>query len=293
MENPDVRDTALIRPGLVLHIPERGEAPSRPPVQYARAEADLPPPVISEPAHTRAPTRVATNQSDEVQTQRVHFTSGSNSATIEDSISGYEIIDYVLRAQRGQSINVSMATQNNSNYFNVLPPNGNGYALFNGSVSGDTFESVLPETGDYTVRVYLMRAAARRGEKADYRLEMTIDTPAADTGSANGDTSAAQRAGSGNYDATGSMPCAQVAGQPLQNCQFGVSREGSGSATVVVTRPDGSTRALFFIHGRFNSADTSQADGYPEYSATRSSDVTIVRVGEEIYQVDDAVLFGG
>ena len=113
------------------------------------------------------------------------------------------------------------------------------------------------------------------------------------SGGSSSYTSSAERAGMGQADATGRIPCAQYAGQPTRQCDFRVAREGNGTATVVVTKPDGVTRALFFEDGRFLSADTSQADGYPEYSATRSGDMSIVRVGEERYEIPDAVIFGG
>lgn len=106
-------------------------------------------------------------------------------------------------------------------------------------------------------------------------------------------TSSAERAGMGQADATGRIPCAQYAGQTMRQCDFRVTREGNGTATIVVTKPDGVTRALFFENGRFLSADTSQADGYPEYGASRSGDLSIVRVGEERYEVPDAVIYGG
>jgi hypothetical protein len=47
--------------------------------------------------------------------------------------------------------------------------------MFIGSTSGKQFEGMLPASGDYKVRVYLMRNAARRDEVANYRLEMIID----------------------------------------------------------------------------------------------------------------------
>ena len=47
--------------------------------------------------------------------------------------------------------------------------------MFVGSTSGNQFEGRLPASGDYKVRVYLMRSAARRDEIANYRLEMIID----------------------------------------------------------------------------------------------------------------------
>ena len=36
--------------------------------------------------------------------------------------------------------------------------------MFVGSISGNQFEGRLPASGDYKVRVYLMRSAARRDE---------------------------------------------------------------------------------------------------------------------------------
>jgi hypothetical protein len=61
-------------------------------------------------------------------------------------------------------------------YFNVLVPGGDS-ALFVGSTSGETFEGTLPADGDYTVRTYLMRNAARRGESSDYTLDIRIAAP--------------------------------------------------------------------------------------------------------------------
>jgi len=112
---------------------------------------------------------------DDIRTERVQFHKGANSATVEGSIKGYEGVDYVLGAKAGQSMNVSMATDNGANYFNIIAPGKADEAMFIGSTSGKQFEGVLPASGDYKVRVYLMRNAARRDEVANYRLEMIID----------------------------------------------------------------------------------------------------------------------
>lgn len=111
---------------------------------------------------------------DDIRVERVHFAKGASSAVVEGSITGYEIVDYVLGAGSGQSMNVSMATDNGANYFNILAPGETEVALFNGSLNENQFEGVLPASGDYKVRVYLMRSAARRKEVAKYRLEMII-----------------------------------------------------------------------------------------------------------------------
>jgi len=103
----------------------------------------------------------------------------------------------------------------------------------------------------------------------------------------------ALRAGQGIFDAAGIMPCAQGEGAPMARCVFGVAREGGGSATVVVTKPDGVERALFFVDGAFLSADSSQAGGSFEASATRQADLHFLSVDSERYEVSDAALFGG
>jgi Bacterial SH3 domain len=110
---------------------------------------------------------------------------------------------------------------------------------------------------------------------------------------ATGPDDSALRAGQGDFDATGQTPCAQFRGQPMGQCDFGVARAGGGDATVVVTRPDGTTRAIFFGNGKAIGADTSQADGYPEFSAERESDLNLIRIGDERYEIPDAVALGG
>ena len=111
---------------------------------------------------------------DDIRTERVHFKPGASGATIQGKIKGYEIVDYVIEAGKGQQMKVSMATDNLSSYFNILPPGESDVAMFVGSTSGNQFEGALAKSGAYKVRVYMMRSAARREEVAKYRLEMSI-----------------------------------------------------------------------------------------------------------------------
>jgi hypothetical protein len=53
--------------------------------------------------------------SEDTRKERVHFKKGATSATVEDSIKGCQSVDYVLGARAGQSMNVSMATDNSAN----------------------------------------------------------------------------------------------------------------------------------------------------------------------------------
>jgi len=112
--------------------------------------------------------------SDEIKKVRVQFDSGASSKTVESSITGRETVDYLLNVKEGQPMNISMATQNTSAYFNIMEPGEENEAIYNGSINGNQFEGTAAKSGDYTIRVYMMRSAARRGEKADYRLEMIV-----------------------------------------------------------------------------------------------------------------------
>jgi hypothetical protein len=114
-----------------------------------------------------------------------------------------------------------------------------------------------------------------------------------DGSAAMGPDDSALRAGQGQFDATGPLPCAFAAGQPMGQCEFGVARAGGGYATVDVRKPDGRTRTIYFRMGRPIGADLSQADGSQHFRATRRGDMYEIEAGNERYEIIDAVVFGG
>ncbi len=233
----------------------------------------------------------ATARSD-IRTERVQFSKGANSAVVESSIKGYQTVDYVLRTREGQSMNISMATKHTATYFNILAPGENEVAMYNGSIGEghglNQFEGVAPKSGDYKIRVYMMRSAARRNEVAKYRLEMIVDGSGVRPGAPAGDA----KVPGTNYHATGDIPCSMGAGQPSGSCPFGVSREGSGNGMVTVTKPDGRKRVIFFEKGRATGYDSSQADP-GEFRSSHEGDLTTVRIGNERYEIADALINGG
>ena len=81
-------------------------------------------------------------------------------------------------------------------------------------------------------------------------------------------------------------------GAPTGSCPAGVKRTGSGSAMVTVTKPDGRTRTIFFDNGRATGYDQSQADP-GKFSASRQADLNIIKIGQERYEIPDALPFGG
>jgi len=86
------------------------------------------------------------------------------------------------------------------------------------------------------------------------------------------------------------VPCAQALGQPMGQCEFAVSRAGGGYATVVVDWPDGSSRAIYFRRGRPTGSDASGEAGF---DARQEGDLHLIRIGDERYEIPDAVVLGG
>jgi hypothetical protein len=162
---------------------------------------------------------------DEIRTERVQFKKGSAEAIIKNRIKGYEVVDYLLGAKAGQTMSVHLKTSNGANYFNVVPP-GSDAAIAMGELLGNKWTGTLPVDGDYTIRVYLMRSAARRNETANFTLTVGI------TGRAD-----AKVAGT-PYHATGTVPCS-VGTDPKGSaqCSFGVIRSAYGHADVYLASP--------------------------------------------------------
>ena len=95
---------------------------------------------------------------------------------VEGSIEGEEIVDYAVQGEASQTLSVDLKSANASAYFNILPEDSDE-ALFIGSTRGNVADVPLPESGAYVIRLYLMRAAARRDETATYSLAVGLNPP--------------------------------------------------------------------------------------------------------------------
>ena len=225
---------------------------------------------------------------DAIESRPLQFAKGASSATVKGSLAGDKTIDYTLRARAGQTMSVTLKTSNAANYFNVLPPGSKDVAIFVGSTSGNEWTGALPADGDYAIRVYLMRSAARRNETASYTLTVGITDGAA--ASALGAAPAGDAKVKGTpYHATGQLPCSVGSAPPgSSQCDFGVIRGRPGNAEVHVTSPGGLRRVLTFAGGQVT------ADADAKVKATRRGDLWSVDVNNhEYYRVPEAVISGG
>ena len=224
-----------------------------------------------------------------IQQKPVQFNKGETGATIKGSLKGDQIIDYQLRAGAGQAMVVKFKPSNLSAYFNVLPP-GSEEAIFIGSTSGNDFSADLKTAGVYTIRVYLMRNAARRNESVNYTLDVGISGDVKKSGSAAAPV--ASNAGPAKWDASGSVRCSSGSDKFDKQCGFRVVRDLPKKAADIwvgnVTNGEGDYRFLRYADKVFTSNDKSKL------AWQRKDDNWWVSVdGKAFYLIPDALIHGG
>lgn len=222
-----------------------------------------------------------------IKSQRVQFARGASSATIKGTIKGSQTLDYVIGARAGQTMTVNLKTAHTATYFNVLPPGSNDVAIHVGSTAGNSFKGNLAAGGDYKVRVYMMRSAARRNEVANYTLVVGVTGRPAAKPSAPASTDA--KVPGTPYHATTTVPCRSAAGQPMGSCMAGVIRKPGGQATVHLDTPDGGERYIYFTGTKATSSNASAP-----LRVQRQGDVSIISIGQyERYDIPDMLIVGG
>lgn len=227
-----------------------------------------------------------------IRKEPVHFAAGKSSAEIKAQIRGDQTVDYQLEAKAGQSMVVDFKPTNASAYYNVLPP-GSDAAIFIGSTEGNRFEGTLPADGTYTIRVYLMRNAARRNETAKYDLKMEIKggaavAPAAIAKPVDNPGSPSGTAGSGPFDQTlgllgvafhvtcrneGSMNTVRIVPAGLEKDNAPIEKEVDGSVTgaeVADLDVDGSPEVYVYVQ----SAGSGSYGSLLAYSANRKKSLS-------------------
>jgi hypothetical protein len=226
---------------------------------------------------------------DGIHQERVQFKKGATSVVIKGRLKGYSNVDYLLRAGAGQTVTVSMQRSNLANYFNVLPPGSKDVAMY-APQTGEDFKGVLPTDGDYTTRVYLVRAAARRNESSDYILTITV------TGKAFAPVPASKDAviPGTPFHASAKITCVpyieKFRDKKPQACEAFVIRRGfDGTATVEIPQENSVARRILFVNGKPVASDSP----YP-VTFSRKDDLTIVTFdNDERYEIPDALVFGG
>lgn len=103
---------------------------------------------------------------------RVRFARGSHGATVKGTVRGFAYRDFIVGASAGQTIDLRMTATGLPSVFSVFLPNGEN---LESAAETDKFSGELPDSGDYVIRVGMMRSAARRpGSVSNFTLRISI-----------------------------------------------------------------------------------------------------------------------
>ena len=120
-----------------------------------------------------AALNVLTTESAAQAKSRIRFPAGASSAAVKGTVRGYAYRDYVVRANADQTITASVSSANRYTVLTIFRPDGDN---LDGAAQRDEFSGALPVTGDYVIRVGMMRAGARRrGAVSHFTLKVSID----------------------------------------------------------------------------------------------------------------------
>jgi uncharacterized protein YraI len=90
------------------------------------------------------------------------------------------------------------------------------------------------------------------------------------------------------FDATGFVPCAAHAGQPMRQCPFGVVREGPGNAGLWISLGNKMERQILFEGGSPVATNLTET-----LSFEKTGDLFLIRVGDERFEIPEAAVSGG
>lgn len=219
----------------------------------------------------------------QIETRKITIPAGKTSTTVNSSVKGDQTIDYKVNAREGQELKVSMKTNINSNYFNVLAPGSTDEAIYIGSTEGtNKFSGTVSTSGEYVIRVYLMRSSARSNTKANFTLNVGL------TGGSSNSGGDALVSGT-PYHATGKVR-SSFGNEPKGSVMsdFGVIRKSASNAEVHVTYPKALKRVLFFDNGEWT------CPGSQGVKVSRQSGIWEVTVNDyEHYLIPDEIITGG
>jgi hypothetical protein len=216
----------------------------------------------------------------------ISFPKASETKVIKESIKGYDGVIYTFTGKRAQKVRIMLKTSHKATYFNFLPA-GSYNAIFNGSLDGNTYTGYLPDSGSYSVQVYMMRSAARRNEVANYSLSLSL------TNDPNPPKQTIFPAAPRYYDASAPLPCSTTPSSFDMTCEGIVIRDYTNrSAKFWIRSPmDASysrARAFSYTNGVFEHGENKKL------TVDRKGDESYLNLeGKMFYKIPDAFVLGG
>jgi hypothetical protein len=216
----------------------------------------------------------------------VAFARGTTRSAIKGRLSGRKSIDYLVRAAAGQTLEVSLEASNRMTYFNILPPGSTGEAMYIEGGSGRRFVGQLPADGLYTIRVYLIRAAARRNENSRFTLSTGLSGQALPPVPGKVDALIPGTP----YHAQAAIKC-EPAYTQTRSCEaFVTRRDFAGTATVEIRWDETRRRHILFVKGRPAVADVPVS---MRFTKDAQGNYMIDFDGQDRFEIPEALVFGG
>ena len=104
--------------------------------------------------------------------ERVRFPRGTHGTSVKGTVRGYAYRDYRVGVSAGQEIDISLDASEPSTVFSIVTPEGGDLLEASETTS---YHGTLITSGDYRVRVLMMRSAARRkGSLSNYTLKISV-----------------------------------------------------------------------------------------------------------------------
>lgn len=220
------------------------------------------------------------NNTNAQTTKKINILKEKNSTSIAGVIKGSQFIDYQIQFEKGQTIEVLLTGSNQSNYFNILPPGSKDVAIYNSSINGNKYNGLSDRSGLYTIRVYLMRNAARRNESSKFTLKIKLR---------NTGTNADAKVPGTKFHATGELRYSiKEETTNSRKALFGVIRKKTNEAELHITLADNQKRILLFNGNKVTSGNNLQ-----KLKFIKESDMWLIDINDtEHYQIPDAVING-
>jgi hypothetical protein len=107
--------------------------------------------------------------------EKIQFKPGSTVAKKSGTVRGRATLRYQIAAKPGMNVSVDLKSKSTFVYFNILDPK-TGFALETDPEPREVtkWSGKLPQWGSYVIEVYLVRAAARRGQTAKFDLTVRV-----------------------------------------------------------------------------------------------------------------------
>ena len=97
-------------------------------------------------------------------------------AGIRGTLNGDHTVEYLIEAKTGQSLDLDLRSDHAQAGYRITAPAA-PRALHRGQGLHSSYSVTLPRDGTYRVLVYLLDAAARKGERAEFILNIRLRNP--------------------------------------------------------------------------------------------------------------------